>query len=228
MSEILRVENLCKSFGKTLIIKNISFHVDEGEIVAFIGPNGSGKSTTFKLLSNLLIPDSGHIYIDGYDLMKDREKALAHVSFMIEHPGLFLNLSGKDNLDIIRILYRKSKDEMNEIIEYTGLGHHIYKKVSKYSLGMKQRLMLGMCLLSDPKFMVMDEPTNGLDYSGIIEFRKKIITLSKEKKIAILISSHMLGELEKISDRTIFIKEGELVESKDGLNLEEAYGELFL
>ena len=120
------------------------------------------------------------------------------------------------------------KEIRNEIIEYTGLGHHIYKKVSKYSLGMKQRLMLGMCLLSDPKFMVMDEPTNGLDYSGIIEFRKKIITLSKEKKIAILISSHMLGELEKISDRTIFIKEGELVESKDGLNLEEAYGELFL
>lgn len=228
MKEILKVEHLCKSIGKKEIIKDISFHVDEGEIVAFVGPNGAGKSTTFKLLCNLIFPDSGRILINGYDLVKEREKALENVSVLIEHPGLFLNLSGRDNLDVIRILYHKSKEDLEHMIEFTGLDYHIDKKVSKYSLGMKQRLMLGMCLLSGPKLMILDEPTNGLDPSGIIEFRKKIKDLAKQKNMAVLISSHILGELDKMCDRCIFIKEGELVESDFQMDIEERYKQLFL
>lgn len=228
MSEILKVENIVKTIKRREIIKGISFHMNEGEIVAFVGPNGAGKSTTFKLLCNLMIPDSGTITIAGYDLKKEREKALENVSVLIEHPGLFENLSGKENLDIIRILYHKSKREMKQIIEFTGLGEDINKKVQKYSLGMKQRLMLGVCLMNDPKLLLLDEPTNGLDPSGIIEFRKKIMYLAKEKNKAVLISSHILGELEKISDRCIYIKEGELVASEEDTDIEETYKQLFL
>ncbi|MGN1344886.1 MAG: ABC transporter ATP-binding protein [Traorella sp.] len=228
MKTILKVENLCKKIDQKEIIKNISFHVDEGEIVALVGENGAGKSTTFKLLSNLIFPDSGHIYIHGYDLLHEREKALSCASFMIENPGLFEDLSGKENLEIVRVLYHKNKEDMKEIIDFTGLDYHINKKVKKYSVGMKQRLMLGMCLLSSPKLLVLDEPTNGLDPSGIIEFRKKILQLAHEKKMAILISSHILQELEKICDRYIFIKEGELVESKVTKDIEEEYKRIYL
>lgn len=228
MNTILKVENLKKSYGKKEIIKGISFHVNEGEILAFVGPNGAGKSTTFKMLCNLTFPTSGTITIAGYDLIKQREKALSQVAAFIENPGLFENLKGKENLEIIAKLYNKNKDDVQTAIQFTGLKDHINKKVKKYSLGMKQRLMLGICVLIEPKLMILDEPTNGLDPSGVIEFREKIIKLAKEKNMAILIASHILGELEKMSDRCIFIKEGELVESSSNCDLEEQYKQLFL
>ncbi|WP_163195176.1 ABC transporter ATP-binding protein [Clostridium thermarum] len=211
---ILQVENLSKSFGGKQIIKNISFNVEQGEIIGFVGPNGAGKTTTLKLISNLIFPESGRIIIDGNDIMKNREKALEKIAVMIESPGLYRNLSGKGNLKIIQRLRGKSKALLDEIIEFIGLSDRIDVKVAKYSLGMKQRLALGMCLLCEPRLLILDEPTNGLDPTGTMEFRELITTLAKREKISVLFSSHLLSEVEKISDRIMFIKDGQIVTIK--------------
>ncbi|WP_139902593.1 ABC transporter ATP-binding protein [Clostridium thermarum] len=208
------MENLSKSFGGKQIIKNISFNVEQGEIIGFVGPNGAGKTTTLKLISNLIFPESGRIIIDGNDIMKNREKALEKIAVMIESPGLYRNLSGKGNLKIVQRLRRKSKALLDEIIEFIGLSDRIDVKVAKYSLGMKQRLALGMCLLCEPRLLILDEPTNGLDPTGTMEFRELITTLAKREKISVLFSSHLLSEVEKISDRIMFIKDGQIVTIK--------------
>ena len=209
--DILRVENLVKSFGRTQIIKDISFSVGEGEIVGFVGPNGAGKTTTLKLITNLIFPDSGTITVAGHDLMKEREQALSHLSGIIENPGLYLNLSGKENLDFIRRLRGVSKEKYDEVVAITGLGDRLSRKVKKYSLGMKQRLAIGMCLLSSPDFLILDEPTNGLDPTGTMELRELIVKMAKEYGVSVLFSSHMLDEVGRISDRVIYIKEGQLL-----------------
>ncbi len=209
--DILQVKNLSKSFGKNPIIKNITFDIKEGEIVGFVGPNGAGKTTTLKLISSLIYPDSGKIVINGHDLLKEREAALSNVSAIIENPGLYTYLSGKENMEFIRKVRGKSNKEMDFIINYIGLSNRINDSVKKYSLGMKQRLALGMCILSEPKLLILDEPTNGLDPTGNIEFRNLITSLVKEKKISVFLSSHILSEVDKICDRVLFIKEGELI-----------------
>lgn len=209
--DILCVEHLVKSFGRTRIIKDISFSVGSGEIVGFVGPNGAGKTTTLKLVTNLIFPDSGKITVAGFDLLKEREKALSHLSGIIENPGLYTGLTGKENLDFIRRLRGVSKEKYDEVVEITGLGDRLSRKVKKYSLGMKQRLAIGMCLLSSPDFLILDEPTNGLDPTGTMELRELIVKMAKEYGVSVLFSSHMLDEVGRISDRVIYIKDGELL-----------------
>ena len=209
--DILRVEHLVKSFGRTRIIKDISFSVGSGEIVGFVGPNGAGKTTTLKLVTNLIFPDSGRITVSGVDLLKEREKALSHLSGIIENPGLYTGLTGKENLDFIRRLRGVSREKYDEVVEITGLGDRLSRKVKKYSLGMKQRLAIGMCLLSSPDFLILDEPTNGLDPTGTMELRELIVKMAKEYGVSVLFSSHMLDEVGRISDRVIYIKDGELL-----------------
>lgn len=209
--DILRVEHLVKSFGRTRIIKDISFSVGSGEIVGFVGPNGAGKTTTLKLVTNLIFPDSGRITVAGFDLLKEREKALSHLSGIIENPGLYTGLTGKENLDFIRRLRGVSREKYDEVVEITGLGDRLSRKVKKYSLGMKQRLAIGMCLLSSPDFLILDEPTNGLDPTGTMELRELIVKMAKEYGVSVLFSSHMLDEVGRISDRVIYIKDGELL-----------------
>lgn len=209
--DILRVEHLVKSFGRTRIIKDISFSVGSGEIVGFVGPNGAGKTTTLKLVTNLIFPDSGRITVAGFDLLKEREKALSHLSGIIENPGLYTGLTGKENLDFIRRLRGVSREKYDEVVEITGLGDRLSHKVKKYSLGMKQRLAIGMCLLSSPDFLILDEPTNGLDPTGTMELRELIVKMAKEYGVSVLFSSHMLDEVGRISDRVIYIKDGELL-----------------
>lgn len=215
---ILEVNNLSKSFGNKLIIKNISFSIKEGEVVGFVGPNGSGKTTTLKLLTNLIYPDSGTIVINSYNLLKSREKALSNVSGIIENPGVYSYLTGRENLEFIRKINCKTKEKMNSIIDYIGLSSRIDDTVKKYSLGMKQRLALGMSILCEPKLLILDEPTNGLDPTGTMEFRNLITKLSQETKVSVLISSHLLNEIDKICNSIIFIKQGELVSFKDNKN----------
>lgn len=205
---ILEVKDLTKSYGKLLAVGGITFHVNKGEIVGFIGPNGSGKTTTLKMISNLIKPDLGSIIIDGYDLFKKREKALSSISGIIENPGLYQNLTGWDNLKFIQDMRKVSKDRLMECAELTGLGDHLKRIVHKYSLGMKQRLALGMCLLTKPSLLILDEPTNGLDPTGTIELREMLETMSSEENTSILFSSHLLGEVEKLADRIIYIKKG--------------------
>ena len=209
--KILEVEHVTKSFRKKKVIDGISFSVGEGKVVGFVGPNGAGKTTTLKLVTNILIPDSGSIHIAGFNILKEREKALANVAGVIENPALYMELSGYDNLRFIQRAYGKSKSDMEQVIEMIGLGHAMRQKTGRYSLGMKQRLGLGMALLADPKFLILDEPTNGLDASGIIELRALICRKAKEGT-TVLLSSHILSEVDRIADEVVFIKDGKIVE----------------
>ena len=208
---ILEVANLSKSFGKTQVINDISFSVNRGEIVGFVGPNGAGKTTTLRLITDLIRPDKGEIVINGHPLKTQRELALKSLSGIIENPGLYLNLSGLDNLLFITELRGIPKSRLERAIGLTGLGDNIHRQVRKYSLGMKQRLAIGMCLITEPKLLILDEPTNGLDPTGTMELRELMLRMAHEEGVSILFSSHMLGEVERIADRVIYIKEGVLL-----------------
>lgn len=212
---ILEMKNISKKFGNRQVLKNISFSIEEGEVVGFVGSNGAGKTTTLKVLANLIFPDEGTVVINGHNLFSEREEALSCIGGIIENPGLYSFLSGRDNLNFIKNLRNVSDEKMDSIIEYIGLSSRINDTVKNYSLGMKQRLALGMSLLTDPKLLILDEPTNGLDPTGTIELRNLLKKLSKENKISVLISSHILSEIDKISDKVVFIKEGEIISIKD-------------
>lgn len=221
--KVVEIKGINKKFGKKEVLKNVSFDINENEIVGFIGPNGAGKSTLMKCLCSLIFPDSGEIIIDGYSLLKQREKALASVSAMIENPGIFPSLTGYENIVYFASMRNLSKQRIDEVIEFTKLGEAIHKKAGHYSLGMKQRLGLGIALLSKPKFLILDEPTNGLDPTGIIELRSEMRSLVEKDHISILISSHQLGEIEKVADRIICIKDGEIVKLENDLSDYNAY-----
>jgi ABC-2 type transport system ATP-binding protein len=215
LMSILEMKNISKKFGNRQVLKNISFSIEEGEVVGFVGSNGAGKTTTLKVLANLIFPDEGTVVINGHNLFSEREEALSCIGGIIENPGLYSFLSGRDNLNFIKNLRNVSDEKMDSIIEYIGLSSRINDTVKNYSLGMKQRLALGMSLLTDPKLLILDEPTNGLDPTGTIELRNLLKKLSKENKISVLISSHILSEIDKISDKVVFIKEGEIISIKD-------------
>lgn len=205
---VLDVLNLCKSYGNHLVLDDISFSIRENEIVGFIGPNGAGKSTLMKCLCGLIHMDSGNVTICGHDIQSQREKALSHQASLIESPGLFFNMTGYENLEIFASLKNVSKDKLQQMADYTRIGDYLKKPVSSYSLGMKQRLALSIALLSSPQFLMLDEPMNGLDPSGVFELRKELRKMVDEQGMSLLISSHQLNEIEKIADRIIYIENG--------------------
>ncbi len=220
MSEykIVQVKNLSKSFNRQKVLDNISFDIGKNEIVGFIGPNGAGKSTTMKCLCSLLYPDSGEIIIDGHDLKSHRKQALEHISSMIEYPGLFSELTGRENITMVAQLKKVTKQRINEIVEFVDIGKSIDKKVTSYSLGMKQRLGLGIAILNKPKFLILDEPMNGLDPTGVINLRNTLKDLMKHGEMSILFSSHQLGEIERLADRIICINKGKIVDTPSELD----------
>ena len=209
---VLDVLNLCKSYGNHLVLDDISFSIRENEIVGFIGPNGAGKSTLMKCLCGLIHMDSGNVTICGHDIQSQREKALSYQSSLIESPGLFFNMTGYENLEIFASLKNVSKDKLQQMADYTRIGDYLKKPVSSYSLGMKQRLALSIALLSSPQFLMLDEPMNGLDPSGVFELRKELRKMVDEYGMSLLISSHQLNEIEKIADRIIYIENGKIKE----------------
>lgn len=209
---VLDVLNLCKSYGNHLVLDDISFSIRENEIVGFIGPNGAGKSTLMKCLCGLIHMDSGNVTICGHDIQSQREKALSHQASLIESPGLFFNMTGYENLEIFASLKNVSKDKLQQMADYTRIGDYLKKPVSSYSLGMKQRLALSIALLSSPQFLMLDEPMNGLDPSGVFELRKELRKMVDEQGMSLLISSHQLNEIEKIADRIIYIENGKIKE----------------
>lgn len=209
---VLDVLNLCKSYGNHLALDDISFSIRENEIVGFIGPNGAGKSTLMKCLCGLIHMDSGNVTICGHDIQSQREKALSHQASLIESPGLFFNMTGYENLEIFASLKNVSKDKLQQMADYTRIGDYLKKPVSSYSLGMKQRLALSIALLSSPQFLMLDEPMNGLDPSGVFELRKELRKMVDEQGMSLLISSHQLNEIEKIADRIIYIENGKIKE----------------
>lgn len=221
---ILRCNNLYKRIKKKDILKGVSLDVKRGEIVGFIGPNGAGKTTTIKLILGLQKITKGTVQINGYDIKKEFIKAIEKVGAIVESPDLYMYMSGYNNLRISKNYYKKINDNrINEVIKIVGLDNRIHDKVSKYSLGMRQRLGIAQAILNNPNLLILDEPTNGLDPEGIIEIRNLIKKLSYKEKIGILISSHNLNELENICNKICIIKNGEIVEET---NVEELKNEI--
>lgn len=211
--KILSCNNLVKKIKEKTIVENISFSIKEGEIVGLIGPNGSGKTTIMKLIVGLIKLSEGKIQINGYDIEKNFNKAIEKVGAIIENPDHYMYLSGYDNLKITANNYKSiTKKKINEVIKNVGLEKRIKDKVSTYSLGMRQRLGIAEALLNEPKLLILDEPTNGLDIEGIIEIRNLIKELA-HKGVAVLISSHNLSEIDNLCNRIIIIKNGKIIEN---------------
>lgn len=221
--KVLEVKDVYKSFGKREIIKGISFDVEEGEIFGFLGPNGAGKTTTIRMIVGLIAPNKGSISIMGNNISKDKEKALANVGAVVENPELYLYLSGRENLMQIARIRNIPKEEVEKVIRLVGMEQRINDKVKKYSLGMKQRLGLAAALLPNPRLLILDEPTNGLDPSGILDFRNIVKRASRERGTAVFVSSHILNEVQQLCDKVAFISGGviQAVESiVDGVSTE--------
>lgn len=209
--KVLEVKNINKFFGKKQILKDINFDIEEGEILGFVGPNGSGKTTTIKIILGLQKASSGEVYINGENIKENFENAIRKVGAIVESPDMYMYLSGLDNLKLVANYYNISHDKIDSIVEFVGLKDRIKDTVSKYSLGMRQRLGIAQAILNKPNLLIVDEPTNGLDPSGIIEFRKMLKELAKKEKMSIFISSHNLAEIENICDKVLLINEGEIV-----------------
>lgn len=230
-TEILKCVDLHKSIGKKEIIKGISFDIKEGEILGFIGPNGAGKTTTIKLILGLQNFSKGNIEINGYDIKKNFEKAIEKVGTIVENPDLYMFMSGYDNLKLAANLYKGiNKARIDEVIKIVGLENRIKDKVSKYSLGMRQRLGIAQAILHKPNLLILDEPTNGLDPEGIKQVRDLIGKLAKEENMAVMISSHNLSEIENVCNKICIIQNGEIVEKTgiDEIKKEVSKGEYVL
>lgn len=216
---VLEVKDVYKRLGKREIIKGISFSVKEGEIFGFLGPNGAGKTTTIRMLVGLISPNKGTISIMGHDIKKERELALKDIGSVVENPELYTYLSGWENLMQVAAIRKIDKTRVQEIVELVGLKDRIKDKVKKYSLGMKQRLGLGLALMSNPKLLILDEPTNGLDPSGIMDFRNIVKKAAKEYGMSVFVSSHILSEIQQLCDTVAFINDG-VIQSVESLNEE--------
>ncbi len=213
--KVLEATGIRKKFGKNEVLNSVDISLEEGEIVGFVGPNGAGKSTFIKSILGLYHIDSGSIQICGFDVERDFENALKNVGCIIENPDLYDNISGRKNLKIASLMHglKKNTKSMETIIKLVKLENRIDDKVKTYSLGMKQRLGLAQALLNQPKLLVLDEPTNGLDPLGIKELRSMLKEINKVYGMTIFISSHILSEIENVCDRIIMIDHGSIVEN---------------
>ena len=217
MSEdILKCNGIYKKIHNKTIIKDVSFDIKEGEILGFIGPNGAGKTTTIKLILGLQKITKGNIQINGYDVEKDFEKAIQKVGSIVENPDLYMYMSGYANLKLVANLYNQVDEKrIDEVVKLVGLENRIKDKVSKYSLGMRQRLGIAQAILHKPNLLILDEPTNGLDPEGIKQVRELIVKLAKEEKMAVMISSHNLSEIENVCNKICIMQKGSIVEESN-------------
>lgn len=215
METLLECQNICKSFGKKQILHDVSFTIEEGDILAFIGPNGSGKTTTIKLILGLQKIDKGNVFINGYNVKTDFINAIDKVGAIVENPDSYMYLSGYDNLKIVANCYPNvTEEKIREVLKYVDLESRMHDKVNKYSLGMRQRLGIARALLNSPNVLILDEPTNGLDPEGIKELRELLKKLASDG-MGILISSHNLAELESFCTKVCVIDAGVIIETSD-------------
>jgi ABC-2 type transport system ATP-binding protein len=225
--DVLLLENVRKTIKGREIIKGIDFSIKEGEVLGFLGPNGAGKSTTLRMIVGLSKPTTGNIEICGYSITKNYVKAMNNVGCIIEGPDLYNYMSGIDNLEMLAAMNKNiKKGDITRAIKLVGMENRVKDKVSTYSLGMKQRLGLAQALLHSPKLLILDEPTNGLDPSGISEFRSIIKNLAKQENISVLISSHLISEVELMCDKVSIIKNGIILKNaivEDLLNTQEIF-----
>jgi len=209
--EIITVENVTKQYDKSSVVSSIKFNVEKGKIYGFVGPNGAGKTTTIKLILGMIKPTEGSISILGDDISVNRERILKHIGALVEKPAFYGELNAYDNMHIVALMKGASVGSITELLKIMGLENTANKKVKKFSLGMKQRLGIAMALLGDPQIVILDEPINGLDPIGIHEMRKLILSLKNERSMTVLVSSHILSELEMIADELIIINAGQII-----------------
>lgn len=232
MNYILRTKHLHKCFKDTEVIKGVNINIKKGEIYGFLGPNGAGKSTVMKMIMNLVQPSSGSVEIFGQEIETDSIEFLKRVGAIIEQPIFYEKLTAKENLKL-HCEYMGYYDfkEIDRVLKLVNLKNINKKAVGHFSLGMKQRLALARAILTKPEILILDEPINGLDPEGISEMRKLLKALSREYGMTIMISSHILGEIEQIADTIGILNEGRLIKEismKDVRQLEEAFTEIIV
>lgn len=209
---VLQMNGVSKIIKGKAIVDKLSFDIRKGEIVGLLGPNGAGKTTTIRMMTGLIRMSEGDVLVDGHSIRNDFNKAIAHIGAIIENPEFYPHLTGYDNLK----QYQRMSDgitdaRIDEVVQLVGLQEAMGKKVKAYSLGMRQRLGIAQALLQAPKLLILDEPTNGLDPAGIREMREYMRTIAEVEGISILISSHMLTEIEQICHRAVVIQNGQLI-----------------
>jgi ABC-2 type transport system ATP-binding protein len=213
MEIVLETRNLTKKFKNLIAVDNLDLVVYKGDIFGFLGPNGAGKSTTIRMITSLIYPDSGEIFLFNEKLTPNSKSILRRVGAIVESPDFYLYLTAYKNLEILARLYgiNPTRKEIMEILDFVGLASRWNSKVKTFSHGMKQRLGIAQALLHDPDLIILDEPTTGLDPQGMKEIRELVISLSKERGKTIFISSHLLHEIELISNRMIIINKGKKI-----------------
>ncbi|MGO4791291.1 ABC transporter ATP-binding protein [Paenibacillus sp. 2KB_20] len=202
---------LTRRFGQRETVKQINLKVPKREVYGFLGPNGAGKTTTIRMLLGLIRSSSGEIRILGKDLKKNRMDILKDVGSLVESPSYYAHLSGYNNLKIMALIHGIQESRIQEVLEWVRLNHAAHQSVRSYSLGMKQRLGIAMALITNPKLLILDEPTNGLDPSGIQEIRELITRLPRDFDITVLLSSHLLSEIEQVATWVGIINQGEMI-----------------
>jgi ABC-type multidrug transport system ATPase subunit len=234
---ILEVKSVSKKVRRRHLVKEVSFQIGEGEICGLLGPNGAGKTTLIRLLTGLIKPTGGEVFINNKHIVSQRKEALQNVGAIVESPIFFPYMTGKENLTNLARLHsfhtkQKRQQRVKEVLDIVGLTGREKDKVRTYSLGMKQRLGIAQALLGDPDLLILDEPANGLDPMGVRELRELLFTLKRDYNKTILISSHLLDELQRVCDQIVVMREGELIwdgaldQLASGKNLEDAFVEL--
>lgn len=210
LQTIIAAENLTKHFNKLTAVEDVSFSINQGEVYGFLGQNGAGKSTTIRMLLGLIYPTSGKVHIKGQLFDNSKRHLLRHIGAVVERPDMYVYLSGWDNLRMFANLSDKriSNERLYEVLDIVGLKGRERDKVKSYSQGMKQRLGIAIALVHNPDLLILDEPTNGLDPQGIAEMRQLIIDLSRHHGKTILLSSHLLYEIEQIATHMLIIHKG--------------------
>jgi len=209
----VEIRNLTKTIGKKTIVDNLSLDVPRGEVFGLLGPNGAGKTTTIRMMVGLIAKNNGKVFINGIDVEKNFSQAMNHVGAIVENPEFYRFLTGYQNLKhFANMSVGVTKERIDEVVELVALGQRIHDKVKTYSLGMRQRLGLAQSLLRKPDVLILDEPTNGLDPAGIRELRDHLRSLAKNAGVAVIVSSHLLTEMELICDRVAIIQSGKLVD----------------
>jgi ABC-2 type transport system ATP-binding protein len=222
---IIQTEGLTKKYRGRYAVDHLNLEIAKGDIYGFLGPNGAGKTTTIRMLLGLIQPTSGSIRIFGRELQRDKLAILRRIGSLVESPSYYGHLSAIDNLEAIRRILQVPKSRIDEVLDIVSLSSEARRPVKGFSLGMKQRLGIAASLLGNPELLILDEPTNGLDPSGIHEIRELIKSMPKRYGITVLVSSHLLGEMELMASKVGIIREGRMVfqDTIDNLRLQAAH-----
>ncbi|MBO9604357.1 MAG: ABC transporter ATP-binding protein [Paenibacillaceae bacterium] len=222
---VVQIRNLTKKIGGKTIVDHLTFDVPKGEVFGFLGPNGAGKTTTIRMIVGLITMTEGEVYVNGLSVAKEFEKAMTHVGAIVENPEMYKFLTGYQNLiHFARMHPGVTRQRIDEVVALVGLKNRIHEKVKRYSLGMRQRLGVAQAILHRPSVLILDEPTNGLDPAGIRELRDYLRGLARSEGIAVIVSSHLLSEMELMCDRVAIIQAGKLIDVRKMQEMREESG----